>query len=117
MNNIRKKQENRFRRKHRVRAKISGTSSRPRLAVFRSLRHVWVQVINDEKGITLVSASDKELKDKGNKTEIATKVGELIATKSLEKKITSVVFDKSSYKYHGRVKALADAARKKGLKF
>lgn len=106
------------RRKNRVRAKISGTAERPRLNVYRSLKHVHVQLIDDEISKTLVSAKDLELKDaKSTKTELAEKVGELIAKKALAAGIKEVVFDKSSYKFHGRVKAVADGARKGGLKF
>ena len=105
----------RMRRKARVRAKIFGTAKRPRLSVFKSLKYVSVQLIDDEKGKTLVSANDKKLK--GNKTEKAKDVGKLIAQKALDKKIKVCVFDKSGYKYHGRVKAVADGAREGGLKF
>lgn len=111
------KEQKRLRRKSRVRAKIFGTAQLPRLSVFRSLRYISVQVIDDQKGVTLFSAKDTEIKDKAKKSDIAFKVGELIAKKALEKGISKVVFDKSSYQYHGRVKNLADGARKGGLKF
>ncbi|MGB9608944.1 MAG: 50S ribosomal protein L18 [Minisyncoccia bacterium] len=104
----------------RVRAKIVGTSQRPRLAVKRSNKNIYVQLIDDTVGHTLVSASGFECKDKNkkiNKTELAKLVGQLIARKALEKGIKEVVFDRRYYKYHGRVKALADAAREAGLKF
>ncbi|MEY4731896.1 MAG: Primase/topoisomerase like protein [Candidatus Parcubacteria bacterium] len=88
-----------------------------RLAVFRSNRGMYAQVIDDSKGTTLVAAVSTEIKTKGKKTDIAAAVGELIAKKALAAGITEVVFDRRSYRYHGRVKALADAARKGGLKF
>lgn len=110
-------------RKHlRVRKKISGTSARPRLCVFRSLSHIYAQVIDDTKGATLVSAStmDKELKDKisasGN-IEAAAEVGKLVAQRALANGIETVVFDRGGYIFHGRVAALAEAAREAGLKF
>jgi large subunit ribosomal protein L18 len=106
----------RIKRHKRVRAKISGTSSRPRLSVFRSANAVYAQLIDDEKNKTIVSSSCRETKEK-SKTDKAFKVGELIAEKALAKKIKEVVFDRGGYKYHGRVKQLAEGARKKGLKF
>ncbi|MFA6428673.1 MAG: 50S ribosomal protein L18 [Candidatus Buchananbacteria bacterium] len=112
-----KKQVNKNRRHRRVRAKISGTVVRPRLAVYRSLQHIYTQLIDDEQGKTLVAASDLEIKDKKiKKTEKATKVGELIAKKAAAKEITQAVFDRGGSKYHGRVKAVAEAARAAGLK-
>jgi len=105
----------RKRRKVRIRAKISGTANTPRLVVFRSLNHIYAQVINDETGVTLVSAND--LKAKGTKTEKAKIVGDEIAKLAKDKKIGSIVFDRNGYKYHGRVKAVAEAAREGGLKF
>lgn len=112
------KQQQKIRRKKRVRSKIFGTAKIPRLNIFRSLNHLYVQLIDDQKGVTITSAKDTELKDKKIKrTEVAFKVGELIATKAQKLNITTVVFDKSSYKYHGRVKAVAEGARKGGLKF
>jgi len=113
-----KKQLARNRRHVRVRAKIHGTATRPRLSVFRSLQHVFVQLIDDERSITLASAKDTEVKDgKLSKTEVATKVGELIAAKAKKLSITTVVFDAGGYRYHGRVKAIADGARQGGLIF
>lgn len=113
-----KKQEKRKRRHKRVRAKIKGTAKVPRLCVFRSAKHIYAQLVDDEKGKTLVSASDSELKKtKNKKTSLATEVGKLIAKKAIEKKVNKVVFDRAGYKYHGRVEALAEAARKGGLKF
>ena len=107
-------------RHERVRNKISGTKSVPRLNVFRSNSNIFAQIIDDENGTTLVSASsiDKDLKiEKGGNIEAATKVGEALAKKAKSAKITEVVFDRGGYLYHGRVKALAEAARENGLKF
>ena len=109
----------RLHRHTRVRGKISGTAKRPRLNVFRSLSNIYAQVIDDENGVTLVSASSTE-KDfagaSGNKTE-AHKVGQLIAERAVQKGVTDVVFDRGGYLYHGRVKELAEGAREGGLKF
>lgn len=102
--------------KARIRGKISGTAQRPRMSVFRSNKAIYVQVIDDLAGATLVAASSKGIAE-GTKTEIAAKVGEEIAKKAQEKGITEVVFDRNGYLFHGRVKSLADAARKAGLKF
>lgn len=102
--------------KTRIRGKISGTAARPRMSVFRSNKAIYVQVIDDLAGITLVSASSKGITE-GTKCEIAAKVGEEIAKKAVEKGINEVVFDRNGYLYHGRVKSLADAARNGGLKF
>ena len=112
----------RYRRHARVRAKVEGTTSRPRLCVFRSLDHIYAQIIDDSQGHTLTSAStlDPEMKDgavgkvKAAKAEL---VGSLVAKRALSKGINQVVFDRGGYKYHGRVKALAEAARREGLKF
>ncbi len=106
-------------RKRRVRAKAFGRADLPRFNVFRSLKHISVQLIDDEAGRTLVSASDKELKTpKGLKrVEIAFKVGQLVAAKATEAGIKRIVFDRAGYKYHGRVKAVAEGARQGGLKF
>lgn len=105
----------------RVRKKISGTSESPRLCVYKSLNHIYAQIIDDEKGVTLVAAStlDKELNDLSVKSNIeaAKRVGAQIAQKAQAKGITSVVFDRGGYKYHGKVAALADAAREGGLQF
>jgi len=114
--------EARKRRHHRVRKHISGTSERPRLNVFRSLSEIYVQVINDEEGVTLVAASsiDKELRPnmKGkSKTDQAQIVGEAIAERAKVQGISTVVFDRGGFRYMGRVKALADSARKGGLDF
>jgi large subunit ribosomal protein L18 len=130
--------ERNYRRKlrhKRVRARIAGTASRPRLSIFRSNRNIFVQLIDDDKGITIASAGSKDLSKKPaakEKTSGARKkermisaknirtalaVGELIAKRALEKKISSVVFDRGGYKYHGVIKAVAEGARKGGLKF
>ena len=106
----------RVRIKYRVRNKISGTAARPRLCVFRSNKQIYAQVINDLEGKTLASASSLGL-EAMPKIQQAEKVGELVAQKAIEAGITSVVFDRNGYLYHGRVKSLADAARKGGLKF
>jgi large subunit ribosomal protein L18 len=107
----------RKRRAGRVRAKISGTSERPRLCVFRSLKSFYAQIIDDESGKVLTAANLKQVQGAKNNIEGAAKVGELIAKKAIELKITEVVFDRRGYLYHGKVKALADAARTNGLKF
>jgi len=106
----------RVHRKKRIRAKIKGDAKRPRLAVFKSLKGIYAQIVDDEKGKTIVQANSAEAKAK-NDTKGAEKVGEMIAKKCLDKKINEIIFDRAGYKYHGRVKALADAARKAGLKF
>ncbi|GAB2695921.1 50S ribosomal protein L18 [Paenibacillus thermoaerophilus] len=116
------KNKARLKRHLRVRKKISGTAERPRLNVFRSSKHMYAQLIDDVKGVTLAAAStvDKELRDQisnGGNVESARKVGELIAKRAKEKGITTVVFDRGGYLYHGRVQALADAAREAGLEF
>ncbi|MDE7427371.1 MAG: 50S ribosomal protein L18 [Muribaculaceae bacterium] len=102
--------------KTRIRGKVSGTAERPRMTVFRSNKQIYVQVIDDLAGRTLVATSSKGMEE-GNKTEIAAKVGEAIAKKALEAGITEVVFDRNGYLFHGRVKSLADGARNGGLKF
>ena len=110
----------RLRRHKRVRKTVSGTAARPRLCVFRSLKNIYAQIIDDDKGTTLVAASslDAELKEVyGGNKDAAKKVGELIAKKALEKGIDTVVFDRGGYIYHGRVQELADGAREAGLKF
>jgi len=114
-----RKQEKRIRRHKRVRAKIFGTKERPRLCVFRSVKHIYAQLIDDEKGKTLVAASDKGLKKtkRDKKVDIAKETGKLIAEKAKEQKIEKVVFDRGGYQYHGRVKALAEGAREGGLVF
>ena len=113
------KSDKRRRIHYRVRKNVKGTSSRPRLSVFRSNRSIYCQVIDDLSGNTLVSASsvDAAVPSEGNKTEIAKAVGKLIAEKALAQNISNVVFDRGGYLYHGRVKALADGAREGGLQF
>lgn len=119
---VSKKDRNKSRlvRHLRIRKNLSGTSTLPRLDVYRSNMNIYAQVIDDVKGVTLVSASsiDKELKlANGSNIEAAKAVGELVAKRALEKGIEAIVFDRGGYLYHGRVKALADAAREAGLKF
>jgi len=137
MKRIKEKEGKRYRRHKKVRGKISGTLKRPRLCVFRSAQHIYAQLIDDGKGKTLASADDRKskivktkstdktssAKDKKEKEKLAGKqatafeVGKLIAQKAKDLKIEKVVFDRGGYKYHGRVKALAEGARKGGLKF
>ena len=108
----------RARRHNRVRRDMNGTPERPRLAVFRSNKGIYAQVIDDMSGKTLVAASSQEVKDAGaNKTQAAEKVGELLASRAREKNIDKIVFDRGAYLYHGRVKALAEGARKGGIQF
>ncbi len=110
----------RLRRHKRVRKNISGTASRPRLNVYRSLKNIYAQIIDDDKGVTLVSASslDASLKGKnGGNKEAAREVGKLVAEKAIEKGIKTVVFDRGGYIYHGRVQELAEGAREGGLEF
>ena len=112
------KNVSRLRRHARVRAKLSGTTEAPRLCVYRSNKNIEAQIIDDTKGVTLVSSSSMALKlDNGSNIEAAGKVGKDIAEKALAKNIKRVVFDRSGYIYHGRVKALAEAAREAGLDF
>jgi large subunit ribosomal protein L18 len=112
--------EMRQKRHLRIRSRLVGTPLKPRLSVFRSAKHIYAQVIDDVNGVTLASASsvdkDSKLTNGGNK-DAATAIGKLVAEKALEAKIENVVFDRSGYLYHGRVKALAEAARAAGLKF
>ena len=113
------KVEKRNKIKRRVRKNIYGSSERPRLSVFRSNKQIYAQIIDDENGVTLVSASSynsKEVEGK-NKSEQAVIVGKTVAEKAIEAGITTVVFDRNGYQYHGRVKSLADGAREGGLKF
>ncbi len=111
-----KKLEKRIRLKKKIRTKIFGTESFPRLSVFRSNQFIYAQVIDDNKGTTIASASDMDIK-KGTKTERATEVGAIIAKTANEKGIKKVVFDRNGFKYTGRIKALADSARSAGLTF
>lgn len=113
-----KKRQAKTRRHNRVRSKISGTAKIPRLNLFRSNKGLFVQLINDDLGVTLASVNEKEIKDnKKTKTDIAKEVGKLIAEKAQKESISKVVFDRSGYKYHGRVKAVAEGAREGGLVF
>ncbi len=112
----------RLKRKNRIRRKVSGTPERPRLTVFRSARHIYAQIIDDANGQTLISAStlEKEIRGKEkaeSKVAAADEIGKLVARRALDKGISSVVFDRSGYKYHGRVKALSEGARETGLDF
>lgn len=114
--------ETRIIRHERIRRKISGTASRPRISVFISLKHIYAQLIDDDNGLTLISVSslEKELKEtlKGkNKTESAKIIGKMIAERALEKGISTAIFDRGGFSYHGRIKALAEEARNSGLKF
>ena len=116
--NLQQQKRNKRQLRHgRVRSLVSGDSKRPRLSVFRSANHIYAQLIDDQTGKTLAQASSRELKGKAAKTGSSAEVGKLIAGKAAEQKITDVVFDRGGYKYHGRVKALADGAREAGLKF
>lgn len=123
-NKLKIKKGKRISRHKRLRARISGTKSAPRFSVFRSLRYLHAQLIDDEKGHTLLGMSDREIitdakkgKKKLTKTEAATELGKTLAKKALELKIKKVVFDRGGFDYHGRVKALADGAREGGLQF
>ncbi|MBI4160152.1 50S ribosomal protein L18 [Candidatus Wolfebacteria bacterium] len=111
--------QKRARRAFRTRAKIRGTAAHPRLAVFRSNRYTAAQLIDDEKSVTIVGAMSKGVSGKPSKSRImqASALGELVASKAKEKGVDSIVFDRGRYKYHGRVKALAEGLRKGGLKF
>lgn len=111
------KENRRLKIKNRIRKTVFGTTERPRLSVFRSNKQIYAQVIDDVNGKTLASASSLKIEEKLPKKEMAAKVGELIAQHAKEAGIESVVFDRNGYLYHGRVKELADAARKGGLKF
>jgi large subunit ribosomal protein L18 len=119
---VKTKEDIRTRIRARIRRRLAGTTQRPRLAVFRSQAHIYAQVIDDDAGKTLCSAStlDKDLKEKAKKganVAAAKAVGQLIANRAKEKGIEAVVFDRGGFQYHGRIKALADAAREAGLKF
>ena len=107
----------RERRRKRVRKKIVGTRERPRLSVYRSLKHIYAQLIDDEAGHTLVASSTIGMSNSGTKTEKSRICGRILAERALSKGIKEVVFDRDGYKYHGRVKALAEGAREGGLKF
>ena len=109
--------ERRNKIKTRIRGKISGTAQRPRMTVFRSNKQIYVQLVDDLAGATLVAASSRNLDVQGDKKTVAAEVGKKIAEKALAAGITEVVFDRNGYLFHGRVKSLADAAREGGLKF
>lgn len=116
------KQAARARRKKSIRKRISGTTERPRLSVFRSSEHIYAQVVDDTSGATLVAASTQSPEIRGEragkrKTELATLVGQLVARKCMERNIEAVVFDRNGFIYHGRVKAVAEGAREGGLRF
>ena len=111
--------QQRLKRHKKIRARVSGTAAKPRLAVYRSNANISAQIIDDVAGVTLVSAStlEKTFEGIGSNKEAAKKVGEIIANRAIEKGITEIVFDRGGYLYHGRVSALADGAREGGLKF
>jgi len=113
------KKEIRTRIHKRIRRKLAGTTERPRLAIFRSVAHIYAQVIDDSKGVTLVSASsvDKGARTNGGNVAAAKAIGKLVAERAKDKGVKQVVFDRGGYAFHGRVKALADAARAAGLEF
>jgi large subunit ribosomal protein L18 len=113
------KQTSRQRRHRRVRKHLAGTQSRPRLAVYRSNRYIYAQVIDDDSGRTIAAASsqEKDLREKTLSADTATEVGKLVAERAKDAGVSAVVFDRGGYKYHGRIKALADAAREAGLEF
>ncbi len=122
MNQTQKKQKNRIQRKKRIRGKILGTSERPRMSVYRSLNHCHVQLIDDSTGKTVIGMStlSKEIKgslEKTGNTDAAKQLGQVVAEKALAMNINQVVFDRNGFLYHGRIKAVADGAREKGLKF
>ena len=107
--------EKRFRRHLRVRKKVTGTTERPRLVIFRSLKHIYAQLVDDVSSRTILTVSDAKLE--GKKTEKSVEVGKLVASRAKDAGITRVVFDRAGYQYHGRVKAVADGAREGGLEF
>jgi large subunit ribosomal protein L18 len=111
------KKQRRVKIHDKIRSKIFGTNEKPRMSIFRSNKQIYVQLIDDLSGTTLVAASSAEVKDKLTKTEMSSLVGKNIAKKAVEKGISNVVFDRGGFLYHGRVKALADAAREGGLNF
>ncbi|MFH1232697.1 MAG: 50S ribosomal protein L18 [Patescibacteria group bacterium] len=117
MNKQKEKQSKRVRRQHKIRIKITGTAERPRLSVFRSNKGMQAQLIDDLVGKTLAGVDIKEIKSVGQKTQKSFELGKLLATKAVAKSISKVVFDRGGYKYHGRIKALADGAREGGLNF
>ncbi len=119
---IKKKRMSHLRRRKRIRQKISGTGDRPRLSVFRSLKHIYAQLIDDELGVTITEASTlspelKETVENGGNIEAAQRVGALLAQKAKQQEIEAAIFDRGGHLYHGRIRALAEAAREEGLKF
>ena len=110
------REQQRYRRHLRVRKKVAGTSDRPRLVIFRSLKHITAQIVDDTSGRTLMTVSSTDI-ESGKKTEKSAQVGKRIAARAKDAGITKVVFDRAGYKYHGRVKAVADGAREGGLEF
>jgi large subunit ribosomal protein L18 len=122
MGSLKSKRGARIKRKRRIRKKFSGTAERPRMSVFRSARHVYVQLIDDTKGHTIIAAASNEKdvtskNDIGDKRAVATYVGKLAASRALEAGIKEIVFDRNGFLYHGRIKAISDGAREAGLKF
>lgn len=122
MNSVTQRKTLRLKRKKRIRKNINGTPDRPRMSVFRSAKHIYTQIVDDTRGVTLVSASTtekavREQRKFENKTAAALFIGQLIAERAAEKGIKSVVFDRNGFLYHGRVKAVTDGARKAGLDF
>lgn len=111
------KRTSRIRRHKRVRAKVSGNIDRPRLSIFRSLSQIYAQIIDDQNGKTLVAASSKEVKGKHAKSDVSAEVGKIVAEKAVRLGINKVTLDRGGYKYHGRIKSLAEAARAAGLEF
>lgn len=117
------KKRSRIRRGKRIRKNIRGTAERPRLSVFRSLKHIYAQLIDDTSNKSLFTVSDlspelgSKIKKKSTKSDLSALVGELVAKKALSRKIKKIIFDRGSYKYHGRIKSLAEAARNAGLEF
>ena len=119
MNRARERQQRKTRIHTRVRHKVTGTAERPRVAIFKSLKHIYVQAIDDGRGVTLAAAStlDNEVEAKGSNIATAKAVGALLGRRMKDQGIETAVFDRGGYRYHGRVKALADAVREQGLKF
>ena len=106
-----------IRRRIRTRSKMQGTALKPRVSVFRSLLHIYAQAINDDAKVTIAAVSDAELKKTAKKQDLAEQAGELLGKKLQDKKISQIIFDRGAYKYHGRVKMLAEGLRKSGIKF
>ena len=119
MNRVKDKRRKRLRRKRHIRKTLRGTAARPRLSVFKSNKHLYAQVIDDESGMTIVSVSNMETEHRDLKTNVAdaTKIGEVLGQRILEKKIKKIVFDRNGYPYHGVIKSLAEGTRKAGVEF